>query len=163
MGWDASRQDEGDRQDDGEEGARVVRLRRLRVLVVSSDEPFRAVTAMLLSRRGCRAFSLTAPYAAAELVARERIDVVVVDGVERRSALAEQLSIIADGTSPAGIVLVGDEGEVAPDGERALAKWASFEELFTAVERADRARAAARPRHAGGTGHPWARGARALD
>ncbi|HUA73349.1 MAG TPA: hypothetical protein VL988_01165 [Solirubrobacteraceae bacterium] len=157
MGWEATRQDEE------EEGARVIRLRPLRVLVVSSDEPFRAVTSMLLSRRGCRAFSLTAPYAAAELVARERIDVVVVDGADRRSALAEELSITAGAAPPVAIVLVGEDEQPAPDGEPALAKWASFEELYTAVERADRARATMRPRDAERTGHPWARGARALD
>jgi DNA-binding NtrC family response regulator len=158
MGWEATRQDEE------AEGARILRLRPLRVLVVSADEPFRAVTAMLLSRRGCRAFSLTAPYAAAELAARERIDVVIVDGVERRSALAEELAITAEVAPAAGIVLVdGEEGTIAPDGERALPKWASFEQLFTAVERADRARAAARPLDAARSGHPWARGARALD
>jgi DNA-binding NtrC family response regulator len=157
MGWEATR------QDDEEEGALVIRLHPLRVLVVSADEPFRAVTAMLLSRRGCRAFSLTAPYAAAELAARERIDVVIVDGVERRSALAEELSITAEVAPAAGIVLVDDDGTVAPDGERALPKWASFEQLFTAVERADRARASARPLDVARSGHPWARGARALD
>src|SRR5690242_6645597 len=150
-------------QDDEEKGARIIRLRPLRALVVSADEPFRAVTTMLLARRGCRAFSLTAAYAAAELVARERIDVVVVDGHGRRAALAEELAVIAGVVPPVGIVLVGDAGERAPTGEQALAKWARFDELFAAIVRADRARGHERTAAESWSAHPWARAARALD
>jgi DNA-binding NtrC family response regulator len=157
MGWDDTGQDgEG-------EGARIIRLRPLRVLVVSADEPFRAVTAMLLSRRGCRTFSLTAPYAAAELVARERIDVVVVDGDERRLALADELAVSADVVPPVGIVPVGGVDQTALADEQALEKWTPFEDLFAAVLRADRARACNRALDTGWSPNPWARGARALD
>ncbi|HWG08808.1 MAG TPA: hypothetical protein VN672_07340 [Solirubrobacteraceae bacterium] len=121
-------------------GARVIRLRPLRVLVVSEDEPFRAVNVMLIARRGCRVFSLTGAYAAAELIARERIDVVVVDGPRRLRALADELTVTADLVPPVGVVCAGNAGEIGPDGAPVLQRWAPFEELFAAIVRADRAR-----------------------
>jgi len=137
----------------------VIRLRALRVLVVSEDEPFRAVNAMLLARRGCRAFSLTGAYAAAELIARERIDVVVVDGPGRARALIDELAVTADLLPPVGIVCAGNAGEAGPAGEPVLEKWAPFEDLFAAVLRADRSRARVRI----GAAEPQGAAARALD
>ncbi len=116
----------------------------MRVLVVSDDEPFRAVNAMLIARRGCRVFSLTGAYAAAELIARERVDVVVVDGPDRARALIDELAVTADLVPPVGVVCAGDAGELGPAGEPVLEKWAPFEDLFAAIVRADRARVRAR-------------------
>ncbi len=113
----------------------------MRVLVVSEDEPFRAVNAMLFARRGCRVFSLTGVYAAAELIARERVDVVVVDGPDRARSLIGELELTADLVPPVGIVCAGNTGEVAPSGEPVIEKWAPFEDLYAAIELADRARA----------------------
>ncbi|HEY2718283.1 MAG TPA: hypothetical protein VGI52_01535, partial [Solirubrobacteraceae bacterium] len=147
-------------------GAQVIRLRPLRVLVISEDEPFRAVNAMLVARRGCRVFSLTGAYAAAELIARERVDVVLVDGVERLRALIGELAITAGLAPTVGIVFVDEPGvagfavgspqaaevvgrlarglpsaEATPaTAQPALEKWAEFEDLFAAIGRADRAR-----------------------
>lgn len=139
--------------------AKVIRLRPLRVLVVSDDDPFRAVNAMLISRRGCRVFSLSGAYAAAELIARERIDVVVVDGLARRHALADELSVTA-GLAPAvGVVCVGEAGEDATAEPAVLEKWGPFEDLFAAIVEADRERA--RSRSANATGMPGPSPARA--
>lgn len=121
-------------------GAQVIRLRPLRVLVVSEDEPFRAVNAMLIARRGCRVFSLSGVYAAAALIARERIDVVLVDGPRRMRALADELAVTADLVPPVGAVCAGNVGETGPDGEPVIERWAPVEELFAAIVRADRAR-----------------------
>jgi hypothetical protein len=147
-------------------GAQVIRLRPLRVLVISEDEPFRAVNAMLIARRGCRVFSLTGAYAAAELIARERVDVVLVDGVERLRALIGELAITAGLAPTVGIVFVDEPGvagfavgspqaaevvgqlirglpsaEATPaTSQPALEKWAEFDDLFAAIVRADRAR-----------------------
>ncbi len=118
----------------------MIRLHPIRVLVVSEDEPFRAVNAMLVARRGCRVFSLTGVYAAAELIARERIDVVVVDGPDRARSLIGELELTADLVSPVGLVCAGNSGESTPSGEPVLEKWAPFEDLFDAIVRADRAR-----------------------
>ena len=127
-------------RDEAKSGAQVIRLRPLRVLVVSEDEPFRAVNAMLLARRGCRVFSLSGVYAAAALIARERIDVVLVDGPGRMRALADELAVMADLVPPVGALCAGNAGEIGPDGEPVIERWAPFEELFAAIARADRAR-----------------------
>jgi DNA-binding NtrC family response regulator len=128
-------------RDETSDDAQVIRLHPMRVLVVSEDEPFRAVNAMLVARRGCRVFSLTGVYAAAELIARERIDVVVVDGPDRARSLIDELELTADLVTPVGIVCAGNTGEAAPSGEAVIEKWAPFEDLFAAIVRADRARA----------------------
>ena len=120
-----------------EEGAQVIRLHPLRVLVVSADEPFRAASAMLIGRRDCTVFSLIGAYGAAELIARERIDVAVVDGAEQMRALADELT---HAVPPVGVVSVGEAEDVGLPGGPMLARWTRFEELFDAVTRADRAR-----------------------
>jgi hypothetical protein len=123
------------------EGAQVIRLRPLRALVVSADEPFRTASAMLLGRRDCIVFSLSDVYGAAELVSRERIDVAVVDGAEQLRALADD---IAHAFPLLGVVSVGEAEDVGSHGGPMLARWAPFEELFDALTRADRARARGR-------------------
>jgi hypothetical protein len=123
------------------EGAQVIRLRPLRVLIVSVDEPFRTASAMLLGRRDCVVFGLNDVYGAAELVARERIDVAVVDGAEQLRALADD---IAHAAPLVGVVSVGEAEDVGLPGGPMLARWAPFEELFDALTRADRARAQGR-------------------
>jgi hypothetical protein len=125
------------RLDTRSDGAQVIRLRPLRVLVVSAEEPFRAASAMLIARRDCAVFSLPDAYGAAELIARERLDVAVVDGAEQLRAIAGEL---ARTVPPIGVVSVGDAGDVGSPGGPLLARWARFEELFEAIERADRAR-----------------------
>jgi hypothetical protein len=140
-----------------DDGAQVIRLWPLRVLVVSAHEPFRAASAMLIGRRDCTVFSLSDVYGAAELVARERIDVVVVDGAEQLRALVDEL---AGAVPPVGVVSVGEPEDVGlPEGPM-LARWTPFEDLFDALVRADRARvrghtadAAALRRPAGGRTH----------
>jgi hypothetical protein len=120
-----------------DDGAQVIRLWPLRVLVVSAHEPFRAASAMLIGRRDCTVFSRGDVYGAVDLVARERIDVVVVDGAEQLRALADEL---AGAVPPVGVVSVGEAEDVGlPEGPM-LARWAPFEDLFDAVVRADRAR-----------------------
>jgi hypothetical protein len=119
------------------EGAQVIRLRPLRVLVVSADEPFRAASAMLIGRRDCVVFSLASVYGAAELIVRERIDVAVVDGAEGLRALAGEL---VHTVPPVGVVSVGEAEDVGAPGGPMLARWTRFEDLFDAIERADRAR-----------------------
>jgi hypothetical protein len=125
------------RPDTRSEGAQVIRLRPLRVLVVSAEEPFRAASTMLIGRRDCNVFSLANVYGAAELITHERLDVAVVDGAEQLRAIAGEL---AQAVPPVGVVLVGDAEDVGLPGGPLLARWTRFEELFEAIERADRAR-----------------------
>lgn len=125
------------RGDTRSEGAQVIRLRPLRVLVVSAEEPFRAASTMLIGRRDCTVFSLPDAYGAAELIANERLDVAVVDGAMPLRAIAAEL---ARAVPPVGVVAVGDAEDVGLPGGPLLARWTRFEELFEAIERADRAR-----------------------
>jgi hypothetical protein len=125
------------RADTRSEGAQVIRLRPLRVLVVSAEEPFRAACTMLIGRRDCTVFSLPNAYGAAELIAHERLDVAVVDGAEQLRAIAGEL---AQAAPPVGVVSVGDAEDVGSPGGPLIARWTRFEELFDAIERADRAR-----------------------
>jgi hypothetical protein len=125
------------RPDTRSEGAQVIRLRPLRVLVLSAEEPFRAACTMLIGRRDCAVFSLPNAYGAAELIACERLDVAVVDGAEQLRAIFGEL---ARAVPPVGVVSVGDAEEVGLPGGPALARWTRFEELFDAIQRADRAR-----------------------
>jgi len=122
---------------EGGEGAQVIRLRPLRVLIVSADEPFRAASSMLIGRRDCAVFSLADCYGAAELLARERIDVAVVDGAEQLRALADELACMVP---PVGVVSIGEAEDVGSPGGPMLARWVRFEDLFDALVRADRAR-----------------------
>jgi len=125
------------RPDTRSEGAQVIRLRPLRVLVVSAEEPFRAASTMLIGRRDCTVFSLPSAYGAAALIAHERLDVAVVDGAEQLRAIAGEL---AQAVPPVGVVSVGDAEDVGSPGGPLVARWTRFEELFDAIEHADRAR-----------------------
>jgi hypothetical protein len=124
-------------REEGRDGAEVLRLRPLSVLVVSSHEPFRVASAMLIGRRGCTVFSVPDDDRAKELIARERIDVAVVDGAAQLRALADCL---ASATPAIGVVSVGEAENVALPGGPMLARWSPFEELFDALAQADRAR-----------------------
>jgi hypothetical protein len=136
--------DAGERRTAGEgarAGAEVIRLWPLRVLVISAHEPFRAASAMLIGRRGCVVFSLSDCGGAAELVVRERIDVVLVDGAGQARALAEELT---GAVPPVATVAVDDAEDAGAAGAPTLARWSPFEELFDALVRADRGRVRAR-------------------
>jgi hypothetical protein len=123
-----------------EQHAQVIRLRPLRVLIVSLDHRFRAVIEMLIARRGCSVFSLSAPDSVTRSVVDERVDVVLVDGGHALREVARGIARSDASLPPVGVVLVTERDEPTPPGWRSLAKWGPFEELFDAVLDADRAR-----------------------
>jgi hypothetical protein len=146
------------------EGADVVRLWPIRVLVVSPDRYYRAAAAMLLGRRGCPAVTVENEQEAIEVAGKECIDVLLLerpDTQERRSwdvpvqrlAASIGLAMARQGArvAPVGVVTVSE----APAGvgrrgtsphSLELEKWGPFEELFGAIARADRARRLPRER-----------------
>lgn len=124
--------------------ATVVRLHPLRVLVVSADQSFRTVTVMLIARRGCSALSLDAAAQVGGLLAHERIDVVVVDGLALLRDVARELACAVTPTAPVGVVLAAERDEPIPPELVAVTKWSPFEHVFAAIAQADRRRA--RPR-----------------
>ena len=142
------------------EGAEVVRLWPISVLVVSQDRCWRSTVAMLAGRRDRPALTASGESEAIEIANRERIDVVVIDrprDESRRSwdpyvqglvasiglAMARQGARVA----PVGVVVVSEaergEGSAQP---LELDKWGPFDQLFAAVARADRARRLPRER-----------------
>jgi hypothetical protein len=142
------------------EGAEVVRLWPISVLLVSPDRCWRSTVAMLIGRRDRPALSAEDEREAIEIASRERVDVIVVDRPTAESprswdsyihglvasiglAMAQQGSRVA----PVGVVVVSEPPR--EEGARQsfeLDKWGPFGDLFAAVARADRARRLPRER-----------------
>jgi hypothetical protein len=150
----------GDRANDG---AEVIRLWPISVLVVSRDECWRSTVSMLIGRRDRPALTAVDEREALEVAGRERIDVVVFErpsAEERRNwdvsvhslvasiglAMAQQGARVA----PVGVVVVSEAPAGAArrgsPGSLELDKWGPFDELFAAIARADRARRLPRER-----------------
>jgi hypothetical protein len=123
------------------DGATVVRLRPLRVLIVSGDHRFRAVTAMLATRRGCTVLSLTGALRVGALLASARVDVALVDGLPLLHEVACEVGRVAPLATPLGVVLATEGEEPVPDGLVAVAKWSPFDGVYAAIVEADRRRA----------------------
>lgn len=151
--------DSADLKDAGE-GAQVVRLWPISVLVVSEDRCWRSTVAMLIGRRDRPALTAAGEQEAIEIAGRERVDVVVIERPRAEGprtwdtlvhglvasvglAMAQQGARVA----PVGVVVVSDpEGRAGPQPALELDKWGPFEELFGAIARADRARRLPRER-----------------
>jgi uncharacterized membrane protein (UPF0127 family)/CheY-like chemotaxis protein len=114
--------------------------RRLRVLLIAQDRRFRTVASALLARRGCSVATSPNAQHVADLVARERTDVVVLDAGALLTAAARTVATVGAIEPPIGVVLVGDEAETGLQHMPVLAKWGPFEEFFAAIEQADRDR-----------------------
>jgi CheY-like chemotaxis protein len=142
----AMERDAGDTEVPGahEAGAEVLRLRPLHVLVVSPDRRFRSVIEMLMARRGCSAAGTADSDDVAQTIVRERVDVVLVDGMGLLREVARDVAQSDASAPPVGVVLVSESVEPGLAGPLALAKWDRFDELFEAIVEADRARV--RPR-----------------
>lgn len=140
--------------------ADVIRLRPLNVLIVSPDRRFRSVVEMLLTRRECTSYGIATAEGVADTIARERVDVALVEGMRLLREVAAGVAQSAAVAPPVGVVLVADTVEPGLSGPLALAKWSSFDELFAAIVEADRARA--RPAAAAPTGRLGVAGAREL-
>lgn len=106
-----------------------------RILLVSSDRRFRALASALLTRRGCSVVVGDLVKGTAELAEREHADVVVIDADLSLTAAARETAQIALLAPRVGVVIVGDSTEglaTLP----VIAKWDSFDALYSAIERA---------------------------
>jgi uncharacterized membrane protein (UPF0127 family)/CheY-like chemotaxis protein len=113
----------------------------VRVLVISRDRHFRSVTSMLLTHRGCSVTTTAKAGRVSEIIDQDGTDVVVVDAGHSTTS-AQAMAAIGALTKPVGLVVVDD----APTGLQPLpvvAKWGPFDDLFAAIERADRERGGA--------------------
>jgi uncharacterized membrane protein (UPF0127 family) len=123
----------------------VTPIQAMRVLVISRDRHFRSVTATLLTHRGCSVTATAKASRAAELITRDRTDVVVIDAGQSPAA-AHTLAAVGALAQPVGIVVV-DEAPSGVKRSSVLAKWGPFEELFAAIERADGVRVSGESKH----------------
>lgn len=110
----------------------------MRVLVISRDRHFRSVTSMLLSHRGFSVTTTAKAVRVAEVVSRERADVVVVDAGESITS-AQAVAEVGALARRVGLVVV-DDAPARLQRLPVLAKWGPFEDLFAAIERAGRER-----------------------
>jgi hypothetical protein len=121
-------------------GGELVRLRPLRILIISSDRRFRTVMSLLLARRNCSVTTTANAGRVGELIARENTDVVVIDIGELQTAAA--IATVGTLALSVGVVLVADETSPNRSSSAAIAKWGPFEEFVEAIERADADRGA---------------------
>jgi hypothetical protein len=142
------------------EGAEVVRLWPISVLLISPDRCWHSTVAMLIGRRDRPGLSAEDEREAIDIATRERVDVIVVERPAAESprswdayvhglvasiglAMAQQGARVA----PVGVVVVSEPPR--DEGSRQsleLDKWGPFGELFAAIARADRARRLPRER-----------------
>jgi CheY-like chemotaxis protein len=108
-----------------------------RVLLVTSDRRFRALASTLLSQRGYEVIVSRGNEEVSELAERERADVVLLDATASLTAVARQSARLGSLPTPVGVVAVSGES-VGLTALPVLAKWNSFDEVLTAVERACR-------------------------
>jgi uncharacterized protein len=121
-----------------DEAETPVRMRPLRVLVVSSDAHFRSVASMLLTHRGCSVTHSAKAVRVAEVVSADRADVVLIDA-GRSPGTVQTVAELRALNHPVGVVVV-DESVAGESRPPVVAKWGPFDALYAAIERADRSR-----------------------
>jgi DNA-binding NtrC family response regulator len=122
-------------------------LPRARVLLVAHDRRYRAVTATLLSQRGYTVTASGREDDVVELAVRERADVVVIDATSSLTAAARQAARLDSLRPRVGVVAVAANSSTGLTALPVLPKWASFDQLSAAIERAGAQRT--RSGHAG--------------
>ena len=120
---------------ESEKSLRVTRRSadHIHVLLVGLDRRFRAVTAALLTRRGCAVTYGGRITGVAEFACQERADVVVIDAGSLLRAAALEASRVETLDPPVGVVIVADEREGGGLAGPVLPKWGSFDELYGAI------------------------------
>jgi CheY-like chemotaxis protein len=115
-----------------------------RVLIVGSDRRFRAVTAALLTRRGCAVTVSERMADVAELAEQQAADVVVFDADALEYAAARMAAQIEMLAPRVGVVIVAEGPHEALSTTPVIPKWGSFEDLYAAIEHAHPGRAGRR-------------------
>ncbi len=93
---------------------------------------------MLLERRGCTVTKTSNARRVKELVARNRVDVVLVDAGRVLTAAAQIVATVEALAPQVGVVLVADDANGGLRHLPVLAKWGPFDHIFAAVEQAGR-------------------------
>jgi uncharacterized membrane protein (UPF0127 family)/CheY-like chemotaxis protein len=106
------------------------------VLIASSDRRFRSVVATLLSQRGRQVILASGLRDVAETAAAHSVEVVLIDAGRRLAAAAEARAELETLRRRIGVVVVDDDGLPGLAAMPVLPKWAPFEHLYEALERA---------------------------
>jgi uncharacterized membrane protein (UPF0127 family) len=117
------------------EDAKPLRLRPLRVLVVSPDGRFRSVMSLLLARHNCVVTTTPSAARVPELIMEESADVVVIE--DGRQPAAKVIAMVEELERPVGTLLVADQPRPADPCAPIVGKWGPFQELLEAIEAAE--------------------------
>lgn len=109
-----------------------------RVLLISTDRRFRAVTAALFTRRGWPVAVGSFQDEVGALVAGAQPDVALIDATHSLTAAAETVARLRRGDRALGVVVVSDGSRPALPTLPVYPKWGPFESLCQAVEQARR-------------------------
>jgi DNA-binding NtrC family response regulator len=112
-------------------GARAGRL-----LLVASDRRFRAVASTLLTQRGYAVTVGDCRANVAELAARDRADVVVLDASASLTEAAHEAARLGALHPPVALVAVSSEPQHELAAMPVISKWADFDGLLLAIEQA---------------------------
>lgn len=107
-----------------------------RVLLISPDRRFRAVTAALFTRRGWPVAVGGFQDDVGDLVAGAQPDVAVIDATRTLTGAAETVARLRRGDPALGVVVVSDDSRPALPSLQVYPKWGPFEALCLAVEEA---------------------------
>jgi uncharacterized membrane protein (UPF0127 family) len=107
-----------------------------RVLLVAADRRFRMFAAASLARRGYHVTVRTGTAGIAEVAARERIDVAVIDATASLVAATLEASGLQMARPMLGIVAVSDDPSPGLAAFPVLPRWGSFDSLCAAIEQA---------------------------
>jgi uncharacterized membrane protein (UPF0127 family)/CheY-like chemotaxis protein len=105
-----------------------------RVLLVGTDRRFRSVTAALLERRGYEVTIGEQVASMADVAARERVDVVVLDAGATPAVAALEAARLESLNPPVGMILVSDGSIRELPTTQIVPKWGSFDGLHDAIE-----------------------------
>jgi hypothetical protein len=121
-----------------------------RILLLATDRRFRTFASASLTRHGYYVtVSRSGTDDIAELAARERVDVVLIDATGSLTAAAHAAARLQTVQPLVGMVAVSDEPQDGLSTLPVLPKWGSFASLCAAIDQA-RARVGAAPRAEGG-------------
>lgn len=120
--------------------APVIRLRPMRILVISPDRAYRDRAMTVLADVGSVSFAMTSltERDVAALVAEERPDVVLLDATGCESVARKAIATLAETAPQAGIVVVCHHCTEAARELSALPKWGWTQDLRAGVELAYR-------------------------
>jgi len=108
----------------------------IRVVLAAADRRFLDVTSFLLARKGFVIDAVARPEHVVSVVERHQPDVVILDGTDSLTMMAQAIGAIEALPHPVAVLVVAEAPEIASAKTvRLLHKWTSFDRLVDEVER----------------------------